>query len=52
MTKKITIKDFVSVIPFDCIADTFRTLLGKREGNKKYKEFLKFMNGQTRAYIG
>ena len=39
MKNKITILDFIPVIPWKQIEDT----LGKRE----YKRFLKFMDGQT-----
>jgi predicted ATP-dependent protease len=45
--KKITIKDFIPVIPFEQIKDVLRFKLGKREGNKEYNKFMKWMNGQT-----
>jgi hypothetical protein len=50
--KKITIANFTPVIPFVQIRDVFRYELGKREGNKKYNEFMGWMMGQTCAYEG
>lgn len=45
-------KDFIAIIPFEEIKDVFRSKLGKREGNKKYRTFEKWMSGQTCAYNG
>lgn len=43
----MTIKDFTPVIPWEQIKEVFRYKLGKREGNKLYTKFNKWMNGQT-----
>jgi len=50
--KKLTIDNFTPIIPFDLIRDVFRYHYGKIEGNKEYRRFNKWMNGQTCAYNG
>lgn len=50
--KKITIHDFTCVVPFEQVKDVFIYSLGKKDGKKKYNEFMKWMLGQTCAYNG
>ena len=47
MKKKLTIKNFVPVVPWSQIKETFRSHYGKTDGDREYSRFLKFMAGQT-----
>lgn len=43
----LSIDDFSVVIPWEQIREVFRYKLGKRAGNVKYRQFCRWMNGQT-----
>ena len=47
MANQITINDFVAVVPWRHIEEVMVNTLGKRAGKKKYREFERFMIGQT-----